>query len=168
MCVEFISKELMGQKSLPKTFRPAEENFANDTAYLLAYTLGRISLKKSIKKVITIICIPNPKLGLLKLKILFDKKVDKTTMPTFTKLLVTNIVASSLSGCSRKLRTRLHDRELISRIFSISPGKREKKATSLPDTSAETKRSKTMVNTPKNTLKSIFSGRRIDKIKKQL
>lgn len=58
-------------------------------------------------------------------------------IPTLTKLLATRIVASNLSGISISLITKLLLLDFDFFSFSISPGLREKKATSDPETKAD-------------------------------
>ena len=58
-------------------------------------------------------------------------------IPIFTRLLVTKIVASSLSGKSSSFAIVLFIFELEFRILLISEGDREKKAASEPEINAE-------------------------------
>jgi hypothetical protein len=62
--------------------------------------------------------------------------VERMTMPMFTKLLTTKMVASSFLGLSRRLRTRLFSSPSAFNS-SMSEGLRLKKATSDPEIRAE-------------------------------
>ena len=66
----------------------------------------------------------------------FNKKEDRITIPTFTKLLAINMVPSNSSGCFNKLFI-LSFSALFSSKLSKSEAFNEKKATSLPEIRAE-------------------------------
>ena len=125
-------------------------NSENFSAYFAAYTLGMISPKSNNRKVTITMVNKNESQAGAKLKssMASVKKVDNITIPTFTKLLVINIVASKCSGFFNKSSTCLL--LLLFSIFKLSrlAGDKEKKATSEPDTNAELNNKITMILSP--------------------
>ena len=74
------------------------------------------------------------------------KNADKTTIATFTKLLLIKIAANKYSGFSCNLKTRLSASVLAASISLRCCGVREKKPTSEADIKAETPKSRTMIS----------------------
>jgi hypothetical protein len=75
-------------------------------------------------------------------------KEEIITIAILTKLLPTNIVASSFSGAERSFNANNEELFLLSLSSSNSLGSKEKKATSEPEISAEMISNKTRTRSP--------------------
>ena len=107
-------------------------------AFLLAYTLGKISPKKRIKKVITPISITRTIKGFsIWLNRSSPKEANKRTVAIFIKLLVINMVAKRRFGFWSIFWIISICRDLFSSSESSNSLVKEKKATSAPETSPE-------------------------------
>ena len=110
----------------------------NSNVFLLAYTLGVISPKRTIKKVITIIWIINSKIEPSgKTNAIEVRYEPKIIIAMFIKLFVISIVAKSLLGLSRSFSATDAFFDFSDFNCSISLGANEKYATSAPETTAE-------------------------------
>ena len=107
-------------------------------AFLLAYTLGRISPKKRIKKVITPISINRTNKGFsIWLNRSSPREVNRRTIAILIKLLVINMVAKRRLGFWSIFRIIPICRVLFCSSESSNSLVNEKKATSAPETSPE-------------------------------
>ena len=107
-------------------------------AFLLAYTLGKISPKKRIKKVITPISINSTIKGFsIWLNRSSPKEANKRTIAILIKLLVISMVAKRRFGFWSIFWIISICRDLFSSSESSNSLVKEKKATSAPETSPE-------------------------------
>ena len=96
-----ISNDDNGEKSFERKLIPPIANFAHFTLWLLAYNLGRISPKRSIKKVSITVCKMKLNTGGIFANMGPNAKLHNITIVTLTVLLAINIVAKSLSGVDK-------------------------------------------------------------------
>jgi len=137
--VELTSKKLMGLNNIFKKLKGTDIKSEKVSEYFAAYTFGMISPNSSNKNVTITIVNKNGTHAGVSLKLIIEsvKKLERTIIPTFTKLLVINMVANRCSGFFNRFNTSLPF--FVFFVFRLSrlAGDKEKKATSEPETNAE-------------------------------
>lgn len=135
---EKIRSEVTGLKTFWSSVRGKARDLATARLFRDAKTLGITSPKKSRRKVITTTLIMNPRTGSeLKSNILELRKAARSTMAILIVLFATRIVLSSFSGLLVRFNNVLDFLSFPDLKFSISSGRREKKATSAADIMAD-------------------------------
>lgn len=99
MEVDFMSSMEIGLSSTASICKGVAMNTATFTRARLAYSFGMISPNRRMMNVTTMTCMTNPSIGLSeKSNRVLMRYADRMTMPTFTKLLDTSMVANRRLG----------------------------------------------------------------------